>query len=343
MKVLQYFENPGLISRSGIGHAQRLQQEELSYTDIVLDTSPFSKDYDLIDVNTYGPKSLAMVAKARLQNQKVVYHAHSTYEDFRNSFIGSNFLSKPFKKHLIKAYRQADLIITPTPYAKSLLRSYGLKQPIVPISNGVRVSSYRRNKSKIIKFRQFLNLKENDKRKIIISVGLYFQRKGIMDFVELARRNPEHLFVWFGYTDLRIIPKKIRETVKKDHPDNCVFAGYITGDVLQGAYSGADLFLYPSYEETEGIVVLEALASSQKVLVRDIPVYNDWLHDGFDCYKASNLDEFDKRLNEILAGKVKNVSKAGHEVALKRDVSLIGPQLKKAYEEALSLPSQESR
>ncbi len=133
--------------------------------------------------------------------------------------------------------------------------------------------------------------------------------------------------VWlYRFTDYS---KKIRETVKKDHPDNCVFAGYITGDVLQGAYSGADLFLYPSYEETEGIVVLEALASSQKVLVRDIPVYNDWLHDGFDCYKASNLDEFDKRLNEILAGKVKNVSKAGHEVALKRDVSLIGPQLKK--------------
>ena len=32
-------------------------------------------------------------------------------------------------------------------------------------------------------------------------------------------------------------------------------------------------FLFPSREETEGIVVLEALASQQQVLVRDIPVY----------------------------------------------------------------------
>ncbi|MFT8325189.1 glycosyltransferase [Oenococcus sicerae] len=343
MKVLQYFENPGLISRSGIGHAQRLQQEELSYTDVVLDTSPFSKDYDLIDVNTYGPKSIAMLAKARLENKKIVYHAHSTYEDFRNSFIGSNLLSKPFKRHLINAYKRADLIITPTAYAKTLLRGYGLTQPIIPISNGVRVSSYEKSQSKITKFRQFLNLSADDKRKVIISVGLYFQRKGVMDFVELAKRNPEYLFVWFGYTDLRIIPRKIRKMVQSDHPTNCIFAGYITGDVLQGAYSGADLFLYPSYEETEGIVVLEALASSQKVLVRDIPVYADWLHDGVDCYKAQNLDDFDKQLHLIMSDQVKDVSQQGYEVALTRDVSVIGPQLKAAYEEALALISGDSQ
>ena len=33
------------------------------------------------------------------------------------------------------------------------------------------------------------------------------------------------------------------------------------------------IFSFPSREETEGIVVLEALASQQQVLVRDIPVY----------------------------------------------------------------------
>ncbi|MFT8527377.1 MAG: glycosyltransferase [Oenococcus sp.] len=343
MIVLQYFETPGLISRSGIGHAQRLQQEELSYTDVVLDTNPFSKDYDLIDVNTYGPKSAAMVAKARLQSKTIVYHAHSTYEDFRNSFIGSNLIAKPFKKYLVNAYKQADLIITPTPYAKLLLRGYGLTQPIIPISNGVKVASYRKNQAKITKFRQFLNLEPEDTRKIIISVGLYFERKGIADFVELARRNPDYLFVWFGYTDLRIIPRKIRNIIRNDHPENCLFAGYITGDVLQGAYSGADLFLYPSFEETEGIVVLEALASSQKVLVRDIPVYADWLKDGVNCYKAKNLDDFDDKLHRILSGQVKDVSKAGHRVALARDISKIGQELRNAYEQALTLPSKESK
>ena len=36
--------------------------------------------------------------------------------------------------------------------------------------------------------------------------------------------------------------------------------------------------------KTEGIVVLEALASKQNVLVRDIPVYNGWLEDSKNCY-----------------------------------------------------------
>ena len=33
-------------------------------------------------------------------------------------------------------------------------------------------------------------------------------------------------------------------------------------------------FFFPSREETEGIVVLEALASHQHVVLRDIPVYH---------------------------------------------------------------------
>ena len=37
--------------------------------------------------------------------------------------------------------------------------------------------------------------------------------------------------------------------------------------------SGANAFFFPSYEETEGIVVLEAFASHQHVVLRDIPVY----------------------------------------------------------------------
>ena len=39
------------------------------------------------------------------------------------------------------------------------------------------------------------------------------------------------------------------------------------------------LSFFPSYEETEGIVVLEAFASHQHVVLRDIPVYEGWVDD----------------------------------------------------------------
>lgn len=55
-----------------------------------------------------------------------------------------------------------------------------------------------------------------------------------------------------------------------------------------------------SYEETEGIVVLEALSCEIPVIVRDIPVYEGWLTDGEQVRKASNLDSYEQAVRDIL-------------------------------------------
>ncbi|MDF7626325.1 glycosyltransferase [Lactobacillaceae bacterium L1_55_11] len=333
MKVLLYFENQNLIAKSGIGRALRLQQKALSYTDVEVTTDPKCTDYDILHINTYGVKSFAMVRKARKLGKKVIYHAHSTYEDFRNSFMGSNLLAPLYKRYLMALYGRADALITPTPYAKSLLRGYGLTQPIYPISNGIELDKYASDPEKVAKFREYFKLA--DDQKVVISVGLYFERKGIVDFYELAKRHPEITFIWFGYTDPKLIPAKIRKLVWEEHLDNLIFPGYITGEVILGAYQGADLFLYPSYEETEGIVVLEALASKQQVLLRDIPVYDPWLKDGESVYKARNLEEFDQKMADILGGDLPDLTAAGYEVAKGRDLTVIGPELKQAYQDVI--------
>ena len=53
---------------------------------------------------------------------------------------------------------------------------------------------------------------------------------------------------------------KIKKAIKSK-PNNVIMPGYIAGDIIEGAYASADVFFFPTYEETEGIVVLEALAS----------------------------------------------------------------------------------
>ncbi|MBM7096346.1 glycosyltransferase family 1 protein [Bacillus sp. H-16] len=57
------------------------------------------------------------------------------------------------------------------------------------------------------------------------------------------------------------------DEMKKRHPDDILFTGYLDGDSLAEAYATADLFVFPSSSETFGNVVLESLASGTPAIV----------------------------------------------------------------------------
>ncbi|OTN76189.1 glycosyl transferase [Enterococcus sp. 8G7_MSG3316] len=334
MKVLLYFEGEKLLAKSGIGRALAHQQRALTDVGIPFTLDRHAEDYDILHINTYGINSLHMVNKAKRQGKKVIYHAHSTEEDFRNSFIGSNQLSPLYKKYLINLYERADQLITPTPYSKELLESYGLNLPIKAISNGIDLAKYQPKAEKEQAFRDYFQLDPN--QKVIISVGLFFERKGILDFVEIAKQLPEYTFIWFGHTPMMTIPKKIRDLVNENHPANVLFPGYIKGDIIEGAYSAADLFFFPSYEETEGIVVLEALASRQHILVRDIPVYKGWLKENENAYMAKDNNHFAAKIKAIVEGEMPDLTEAGYRTAQSKSIDAIGKELQTVYQQVLT-------
>lgn len=333
MKVLIYFEGQQLLSKSGIGRAFDHQKKALESAGVPYSTDENELDYDILHINTYGLNSQRMVRKAKRADKKVIYHAHSTEEDFRNSFIGSNQVSAIYKKHLVRLYSSSDFIITPTLYSKKVIEGYGIEQPIEAISNGIDLTRFNRNVEKEKQFRDYFQLPLD--KKVIISVGLYFERKGLVDFVEVARRFPEYTFIWFGHTPLYTIPKKIRAIIQGDHPDNVIFPGYIKGDIIEGAYTNADLFFFPSYEETEGIVVLEALASRQHVLVREIPVYDGWLVPGENAYMGRTNEDFCNQIEQIIEKKAIDLRENGWQTAQGKSIQAIGQQLKSVYEKVL--------
>lgn len=333
MKVCLYFEGEKVIQNSGVGRAMKHQMAALTAQGIEYTTNP-NDTYDILHINTIGPKSDAVIRKARQNHKKVIYHAHSTEEDFRNSFMLSNQIAPLFKKHIVKLYSKADLIITPTPYSKKLIESYGITLPVYDLSNGIDINKFNCDETKIQKFREFFHLKPEDK--VIISVGLYFDRKGILDFVEVAKKLPEYTFIWFGYTPLYSIPKNIRLVVTKNHPDNVIFPGYVKGPVIEGAYAGANAFFFPSKEETEGIVVLEALASYQQVILRDIPVFDPWMVDGENCYKGKSVDDFTQIVRGVVEGDLPSLRESGRKTAEDRSITEIGKKLKEIYELVLS-------
>lgn len=333
MKVCLYTEGLEYVSKSGLGRAIKHQMKALDYAGVEYTLDP-NEEYDIVHINTYGLKSRHLARKARRKGRKVVYHAHSTEEDFRNSFILSNQIAPLFKRWLVSSYNLGDHIVTPTPYSKRLLEGYGIQKPITAVSNGIELSFYERPEGEDGgAFRKRFGYSKEDK--VVMAVGLYIERKGILDFVELARRMPEYKFIWFGYLDPKLIPQKIRDALKVNLP-NLVFPGYVEPEVLREAYYGADLFVFPTFEETEGIVLLEALAAKQKVLIRDIPIYDGWFTDGENVYKASSLDGFEEKIKGILEGDLPDLTAAGYELAKQKDIRSIGEELKAIYESVLA-------
>lgn len=328
MKVLLYFEGESYIAKSGIGRAMKHQMEALTHANIEYTLDP-KDEYDILHINTVGFTSPLIISQARKNNKKIIYHAHSTEEDFRDSFILSNQISPLFKKHLTNLYSSADCIITPTPYSKNLLKSYGLNLPIFAISNGVDVSNYQYDEDKEEAFYRYFYLSKLDK--IVVSAGLHIKRKGIIDFVEVARAMPQITFIWFGYTPKLFTLKEVRDALS-DLPSNVIMPGYVKGPIFEGAFFCADAFFFPSYEETEGIVVLEALAASQEVIVRDIGVYDPWLEDKKNCFKGTTNEQFIDIIDSVVNKKQKSMGGNALITAQEKSLEIIGNQLKKVYE-----------
>ena len=331
MKVLLYSEGEKVIGKSGLGKAIKHQQMALKKAGVEY-TMNVKDDYDILHINTYFPISYEVAKKAKKNGKKIVYHAHSTEEDYKNGFILSKQTASIFKKWLIKCYNLGDVIVTPTLYSKKILESYGINKKIYAISNGIEIDKFERNTENGIKFRKKYGYKVDDK--IIIGIGLYIERKGIVDFVELAKRLPQYKFIWFGYSPLTATTKAVRDAVNTKLP-NLIFAGYVEQEIISWAMSGCDLYLFPTLEETEGIPVIEACASKTKILIRDIPVFADWLEDGKNVYKAKDINEFEEKIVKIIQNKLPVLTENAYEIAYERRIEVIGEKLKKVYEEVL--------
>lgn len=328
MSIQLYTGSLFLVRRSGVGQAMLHQREMLSRAGIA-STEHFVPEARTVHINTVLPDAPLTALRAHLAGKKVVYYGHSTEEDFRNSFNGSNLVSPLFRRWVKFCYERGDVVITPTPYSKQLLESYGIRRPIYALSNGVDTDFFVPSPARRKVFREKYGVGERESA--VLSVGHYIARKGLLDFVDMARKLPEVRFFWFGYTNPRLIPKEIRRAIA-EAPSNLIFPGYVNQDELRDAYCGCDVFAFMSHEETEGIVVLEALACGIPTVVRDIPVYRDWLTDGVSVCKAKDNWEFVRKVSALLDGSLLSPAAGGLEVARSRGIAAVGQVLRTIYE-----------
>ncbi len=97
-----------------------------------------------------------------------------------------------------------------------------------------------------------------------------------------------------------IVGEGSEERWLRAHVPNATFTGVLRGEALAEAYAGMDLFAFPSYTDTFGNVILEALASGVPVVVTHGGGPKFLVEQGVTGYVAANAGEFVNAVETIL-------------------------------------------
>jgi len=226
----------------------------------------FSNHADIVHFHTFGP--IAGLNR-RMARGKKILTAHST----PRINMGNIALARAINKRYPKIYRRFDHIITISRPCHEEVTTMIPDMPVTMIPNGVNRDFFRRDEEKGAAFREAYRIPED--QEVVLTVAQQTPRKGLYDFLALSRVFPEKKFIWIGGFPYGALSKdygKIKQ-LKLRCGENVLFPGYVN-DILK-PYSAADIFFMPSYAETFGLVILEALSSGLPVIARDIPEFRD--------------------------------------------------------------------
>jgi 1,2-diacylglycerol-3-alpha-glucose alpha-1,2-galactosyltransferase len=250
----------------------------------------------ILHAHTFGPLYWLM---KWTQGAKTVVHAHAIPETLVGQVKGSDLWLPLFRRYLVAYFNSAELVICMTQTLKAQLIAMGVRRPIEVVTLPINLSQFSQDKDLRKRGRARLGLKAEDE--VVLGVGQMIPRKGIFDFVEVARRNPALQFVWAGEIPFSVASDsytQVKELVQTK-PNNLRFAGPFGLADMPEIYNAADLFLFPSYQETFGLAIAEAAACGLPLVLRDLETYKESF--GGHYLHADHADGFSRQVRRAFA------------------------------------------
>lgn len=257
-------------------------------------------DFDIIHGHSGGPLTLLGWEVAKLKRIPFVVTYHTLWNHYMHYILKGKIIRPKMAEIASKIFGNlCDTLVVPTKKVKEELLSYGVDKPIEIISNGIELSHFKSG-DKLWLRKQFEIASDS---KILLYVGRLGKEKSVdyllRFFAKLQKELPKTTFVIVGdgteKTKLRELAKKLKIDKK------VIFAGPINPSVLPNVYSGADVFVFASKTETQGIVILEAMASGLPVVTIYDDAYTDIITDGVTGLLVKGSPSlFAKRVSSLL-------------------------------------------
>ncbi|MFI4914523.1 MAG: glycosyltransferase [Steroidobacterales bacterium] len=229
-----------------------------------LHTQPF----DLVHIHTPFVAHYAGVRFARAHRIPVVATYHTFFEEYLHHYVPllPRALGRVFARHFTRSQcAQLQAVVVPSEPMRALLQEYGVRTRLQVVPTGLPADRFVPGDG--ARFRAAHGIAPD--RPLLLYVGRVAHEKNIefllQSFVEVLRARPDALLAIAGEGPAR---EGLRErAVALGIAQAVVFIGYL--DRAQGladCYAAGDVFVFASRTETQGLVLLEALAQGRPVV-----------------------------------------------------------------------------
>jgi glycosyltransferase involved in cell wall biosynthesis len=227
-----------------------------------------SQRFDLVHIHTPFVAHRAGIRLARRLGIPAVETYHTFFEEYFHHYLP--VLPRSWMRLAARAVSRRlegglNGLIVPTRAIEQALRRYGLRVPIRIIPTGLDLAEFTPGDGQ--RFCRSFGLASD--RPTLVYVGRVAHEKNIgflLEVLDRVRRTvPEVLLVIAGEGPAR---EALQRRVDQLHlSPNVVFIGYLQrGQPLWDCYAAGDAFVFASKTETQGLVLLEALALGVPVI-----------------------------------------------------------------------------
>ncbi|MCZ0926710.1 glycosyltransferase [Halomonas janggokensis] len=241
----------------------------------------------------------------RLLRVPVVYTYHTRLEHYAHYVPLPGPLFRNLISHaLVKRFANGcDAVIVPTSSAEEYMRIIGVKQPIFVQPTGIEYARFATADSAAIDtLRQRYRL---EGKRVLVSISRLSKEKNIdfmLDGLALLRDSSEHdfhlLLLGEGHDHERL-QARIEALGLSKH---ITLVGAVPPDEVACYCHLAELFVFASRSETQGMVVLEAMAAGLPVVVIRSSGIEDIVQHGVNGYKtAPDPQAWCERIDTLLS------------------------------------------